>query len=186
VENITISNLIIRISRQPRQVLCDPFQLRLQDSARIAFQEDFGKKITVSEVPEKPGDYPEYSMFGPLPAFGLFCRHAKQIVFSNCRVESEVTDYRSAFVFHDVDRLSIDGLFASSLPQSNPVLLLVDVTHALLSRCVAAEGTPTYLRLEGRCKWISLSLSDLSPARMPLSSERALEDQEFRLDGSVQ
>ena len=33
----------------------------------------------LEEICEKPGEYPQPTMFGPLPAFGLFLRHASDL-----------------------------------------------------------------------------------------------------------
>ena len=36
------------------------------------------------EVPELPAEYPEYKMFGRLPAYGLYCRHVKKSSPAQC------------------------------------------------------------------------------------------------------
>ena len=56
-------------------------------------------------VPERPADYPEFSMFGELPAWGLYVRHAEQLHLKNIRLECLNGDFRPAFVFDDVKGL---------------------------------------------------------------------------------
>ena len=53
-------------------------------------------------TPEREAEYPEPSMFGLLPAYGFFIRHARGIELSDVEVGFEKPDSRPAFVFEDV------------------------------------------------------------------------------------
>jgi polygalacturonase len=53
--------------------------------------------------PEKETAYPEPSMFGDIPAYGVFIRHVKGIELSNVEVSYAQEDLRPAFVLNDVD-----------------------------------------------------------------------------------
>ena len=53
--------------------------------------------------PERDQAYPEPSMFGDLPATGLFVRHARNLEVSNLEVMTEAVDARPAFWLTDVD-----------------------------------------------------------------------------------
>ncbi|MFV5693509.1 glycoside hydrolase family 28 protein [Flavobacterium sp. LT1R49] len=64
----------------------------------------------VEQVPEKIKDYPEFSMFGELPAWGFYVRHVKGISFKNVKLTLDDTDYRPAFVFDDVENLSMEKI----------------------------------------------------------------------------
>jgi hypothetical protein len=59
---------------------------------------------SLSKVPEKPADYPEFSMFWELPAWGFYVRHAEGITFKNMKLACIEEDYRPAFVFDDVKK----------------------------------------------------------------------------------
>lgn len=68
----------------------------------------------LGSIPEKISDYPEFSMFGELPAWGLYVRHVEGLILKNIRMGIEEPDYRPAMVFDDVhdltiQRLNIDG-----------------------------------------------------------------------------
>ncbi len=52
--------------------------------------------------PENENSYPEPTMFGELPATGLFCRHVRNLQVSNLEVQAEATDARPAFWLEDV------------------------------------------------------------------------------------
>lgn len=67
-----------------------------------------------ADVPELPERYPEYIMFGVLPAYGFFIRHADQLRFQDVRLVGGTSDSRRAFVLHRVRRsrftdISADG-----------------------------------------------------------------------------
>ena len=64
----------------------------------------------LDQVPEQVGEYPEYSMFQELPAWGFYVRHAKNIKMKNITLKLEDRDFRPAFVFDDVDGLSMEGI----------------------------------------------------------------------------
>ena len=64
----------------------------------------------LEQVPEQVEEYPEYSMFQELPAWGFYVRHVKDIKIKNITLKLEDRDYRPAFVFDDVDGLSMEGL----------------------------------------------------------------------------
>ncbi len=54
------------------------------------------------EPPESEKNYPEPSMFGVLPAYGFFIRHASGITFDNVEVSFEKDEARPAFWLDDV------------------------------------------------------------------------------------
>ena len=56
----------------------------------------------VKDVPEQIDKYPEFSMFGELPAYGFYLRHIDNISFKNVKMTLEHSDYRPAVVADDV------------------------------------------------------------------------------------
>ena len=56
----------------------------------------------VADPPELETAYPENAMFGTLPAFGFFIRHADGIDLDNVAVRLSRSDTRPAFVLNDV------------------------------------------------------------------------------------
>ncbi len=54
------------------------------------------------EIPENEKNYPEPSMFGKLPAYGFYIRHARGITFDNVEVSCENAEARPAFMLDDV------------------------------------------------------------------------------------
>ena len=81
---------------------------------------------SLQKVPENAGDYPEFSMFGELPCWGLYVRHATGIQLKNIKLQYKKEDFRPALVFDDVQQLQVQGLQIPSA-KSTPVIVLKDV-----------------------------------------------------------
>jgi hypothetical protein len=64
-------------------------------------------------IPEKPKDYPDPTMFGPLPAHGLFIRHAKDLLLRDVHFDCPVDEKRAALVATDAERLHFVNLEGS-------------------------------------------------------------------------
>jgi hypothetical protein len=67
----------------------------------------------LDKVPENPENYPEFSMFGELPAWGFYVRHAAGITLKRCRFTLQQKEYRPALVFDDVEGLSAKHILLS-------------------------------------------------------------------------
>ncbi len=63
-----------------------------------------------AEVPENESEYPEYSMFGKLPAYGIYSRHVKNLSFNNVRLTYEKDEVRPALIFDDVTGLLLSDM----------------------------------------------------------------------------
>ncbi len=64
----------------------------------------------LDEVPEKEAAYPEFSMFGELPAWGFYVRHMDGLTMKNIKLSIEAPDYRPALIFDDVRNLDIQSM----------------------------------------------------------------------------
>ncbi len=64
----------------------------------------------LEQVPEQIAEYPEFSMFRELPAWGFYVRHASNIHLKNVKLYLDKEDFRPAFVFDDVDGLQMEDL----------------------------------------------------------------------------
>ena len=62
----------------------------------------------VQDVPEQIKKYPEFSMFGELPAYGFYLRHVDNITFKNVRMKLKEADYRPAIVMDDVENAVLE------------------------------------------------------------------------------
>lgn len=64
----------------------------------------------LDQVPELPKKYPEFSMFGELPAWGMYARHVTGLTLRNVRMAIKKPDYRPAVVLDDVQGFTKEGL----------------------------------------------------------------------------
>jgi polygalacturonase len=102
----------------------------------------------LSRLPERERDYPEFSMFGELPAWGFYARHAEGIELRGFRVTLKMPDFRPAMVFDDVRRLSLDRVAVGPIGGS-PAIVLNDAREALVKSVNYPTDAPEKLRLMG-------------------------------------
>jgi len=86
---------------------------------------------SLEKIPEKQHDYPEFSMFGELPAWGFYTRHAKGITFKNVILTCKGDDFRTAVVFDDVNGLNLNSI---NIPEVKalPVILFHHVIKPVI------------------------------------------------------
>jgi len=65
---------------------------------------------SLHSIPENVAAYPEFSMFGELPAWGLYCRHVNGISMKNISVKYQKEDFRSAVIFDDVSGIRLQKI----------------------------------------------------------------------------
>jgi len=63
-------------------------------------------------IAERPESYPESTMFGPLPAYGLYCRHVEGLTLRDIQLNTRKPDMRHAVVLDDVKQVEIERLKA--------------------------------------------------------------------------
>ncbi|MDR1632971.1 MAG: hypothetical protein LBR97_08900 [Dysgonamonadaceae bacterium] len=90
--------------------------------------DDFSGK-RVEELPEL---YPESTMFGLLPAFGLYVRHANHIYLQGLSFELQAADSRPAIVCDDVQEGSIRDISVYGAKGSGTVKTLKNSTVSIL------------------------------------------------------
>ncbi|MFT4174188.1 MAG: right-handed parallel beta-helix repeat-containing protein [Rhodocyclaceae bacterium] len=77
-------------------------------------------------IPEMPREYPEPSLFGILPAYGLYARHVTGLTVSDVSFTLKTSDTRAPVVLDDVADASFTGFTA---PTATGVPSFVRVTH---------------------------------------------------------
>jgi polygalacturonase len=175
LRNVSISHLVAELSSNDPRPLCGsitglpghPVENISISDVQITSGTSHGRedsRIDYHAVPEIPSSYPEYSMFGPLPAYGLYVRHVRGLTLTNVKFSFLGEDHRSVIFCDDVERLRISGLQARSLPAGNPVLFFNDVRGAFVSGATLWDEVPAFLQLEGESRTIHLAGNTLQPA----------------------
>jgi len=95
IENVTLRNIEIHYPGGGNQ-----------QYAKVGLDE-------LEKVPELEKNYPEFSMFKELPAWGFYIRHAKGITMENVKLVCDKKDYRTAVVLDDVHGADFNKLQVS-------------------------------------------------------------------------
>ena len=103
---------------------------------------------SLAKVPEKATGYPQGSMFGVLPAWGFYCRHAEGIKFENVTLRVKGKDYRSALVCDDAKDILLDAFHVQSAG-SEPVIVLNDVHGATIRDSEPPSKTVPFVKAMG-------------------------------------
>ena len=118
LENVTISNItacntgkvgcaIVGIPGHPVR------NIHLSNLV-MEFPGGVDKPVNPEAVPELEDHYPEATMFGLLPAYALYIRHAENISISNSRAWCRQEDSRPALYTEDVVGLDLNGWVAKN------------------------------------------------------------------------
>jgi len=130
---------------------------------------------TPKTIPEQREQYPEYTMFGSLPAYGLWARHARGLTMDNVRLAAHTPDSRHAAVFNDVHGVTLRNLQARGGGESAAVIGLENVREALITGCRAPKPSVLFLKVTGpQSGDISLAGNDLSGAKAALEVDPSL------------
>lgn len=121
----------------------------------------------VSEQPaatpaEMEDSYPESTMWGNLPAYGFFVRHASGVKFRDCVFSLAGEDVRPAFVIEDADGVSIDGLRVAAGGGNEAVIVLSETRTCSISQVFPEGPVNMFVKLQGVVSsGISITNSDL-------------------------
>ena len=136
------------------QIMLENIRMRYHGSGKLP---DVKK-----EVPELRAEYPEYNMFGQLPAYGLYCRHVRNLRLNNVNLSFEEHEERPGIFCEDVQGLEIGRAEVEAVRSGAPSIWLRQVKRAFLHGCRVLHPIGTYLRVEGdRTEGISLLGNDL-------------------------
>ena len=169
LRNVTISDIEAAGANPTGCAISGLPEAKIEDvtlsNLRLSFTGGGTKGDTGRAVPEKPVAYPEYSMFGRLPAYGFYCRHVKGLKLRNVQLQLAKGDKRHALVLEDVDDALIDGLNAAYSAGASSTVRLSGVKDVLIRGCRPKTGTDVFLRLEGSgSEGVMLVGNDLSGA----------------------
>jgi parallel beta-helix repeat protein len=88
---------------------------------------------SLHSITEATGSYPEFSMFGELPAWGLYVRHAKGLTLKNVQMKFIKDDFRAAFIFDDVNELNLSNVSIPSYKEF-PVIVMNNVRNKAIDQ----------------------------------------------------
>jgi hypothetical protein len=116
LESIRFANITARGAKLPSVIAGLP-DAPIGDVAIDGFSVEMARTDAVtrelSAIPERPKDYPDPTMFGLLPAHGLYIRHAEEIVMRGMRFRAVAEEARAAIVMDDVSSCHLENLDAA-------------------------------------------------------------------------
>jgi len=121
IRRVIIDNVVVSdANSQYASIITGLAESAIEDvrlsNIRIHYKGGGTKEDASRIVPENEKSYPEPSMFGVLPAYGFYVRHAKGITFDNVEVSFANDDARPAFVLDDVSSASFSRVKAQTIP----------------------------------------------------------------------
>jgi polygalacturonase len=147
-----------------------PVEDVMLSNIHVETQEPGRREWTEREIAEVPRDYPESRMFGRLPAYGMYVRHALGIRMHNVAFKSSATEQRPAVVCDDVTSLDIAGLRVSSQGNGSPVIDLRQTKDAWIRDTRAPRDAPSLVSVTGgHSTEILISGCDLLRAKQPVT-----------------
>lgn len=119
-----------------------------------------------TNIPERESAYPGHQMFGVLPAYGLYMRHARGVTLQNVRIELQSPDMRPALICDDVEDLELLSFKAAAPSGPEPLIRLRETRSVLMQGCRPLSDVDTFLHVEGeKSAEIALLGNDLRRAR---------------------
>jgi polygalacturonase len=175
LKNVSISNVIVT---KARNLGCSitgipghPVENISLSNISITFEGGGTKELISKEVPELEKEYPEAEMFGQLPAYGFFIRHARNIRFSNISLRTSTEDLRPAIALSDVEQGHFNEMVLGSTPGNLSAIRLEQGSHiAFLNSSITGEPN-CFLLLTGKGnKQISLLGNILTGCKRPVDA----------------
>lgn len=119
-------------------------------NVRVTFKGGGKLEDTTVEVPEVPAKYPDFYMFGPLPAYGVYARHVRNLSLDGLTVRFGEPDLRHALVCDDVENLALDRFAPQRAEGGAPPIQLVNSRNVSMRGWPPAENLLPFVRLEGK------------------------------------
>jgi len=120
------------------------------------------------DVPDMRDTYPEYFMFGVLPAYGLYAHHVRGLTLQNIRFSLASADQRPAIVCDDAEDLEIANLRAEGNSNAECLLRLQNMRGAFVHGSRPLSQVSAFVRVEGaQSQGITLTSNDLRLASKP-------------------
>ena len=173
LKNVVISNIVARNATEActlAGIPGHPVEAITLENLRVTFRGDekpTDGEIVVQEVEAK---YPSAGMFGHLPAYGLYLRHARDIQLTRIDVKSSAIEQRHGAYCEDVVDLVLDTLSANQADGAHSIVRFHKVQDAVIRGCMPGKSTRQFLRVTGaQSSNIRLMANDLSKVAQPIT-----------------
>ena len=169
LRNVVISNIVATGASQACPVTglaAHALRNITLDNIEITFSGGGTVEQTNVQVPECESKYPEATMFGTLPSYGLYCRHVEGLRLRNIHLGLQASDCRHALVCDDVARVVIDSLDTDRSQGAESTIRFQGVRKALIGNCMLPEPMSDFIKvMDGAMKEITFPGNDARPAK---------------------
>ena len=153
LQNISISNVIATgASKTGCSISGIPGSpVRNISISQISIEyEGGGTKVDFTrEIPEKEQAYPEADMFGTLPSYGFYIRHAENVVFTDVRLTTKNVDLRPAIFVEDVHNSDFSSLSLTGDMSNFGVIALEKCEQIKVSGCSVQGASGNFIYYKG-------------------------------------
>ena len=119
------------------------------ENIRIGYDGGSPAATISRDVPEKQDSYPEFRMFGPLPAYGLYVRHARNVRLHHVDFTFQKDDPRPPMVFDNVNDIELLGVKAQVTRTTPAYFRFTNVADALIQGCRPIATEVPFLQVDG-------------------------------------
>jgi len=188
LKNVVFSNIVATDARAACALLGlpdHPIEGVSIENLRLTFQGGGKKEATAIDVPEFPAKYPSADNFGVFPAYGIYCRHVRDLRLAGIRVGAAAPDLRHAVVCDDVTDLVLDSVESRQFSGGATVFHLREVRDCMLRGSAPKAGEDSFVRVSGpRSAAISLIGNDFSRLKKPLELAPEVAESKVRIVGN--
>ncbi len=179
MKNITISNIEATGANATGCAIAGLPEARIENvtlsNIRLSFAGGGTAEQASRAIPEEAQKYPEYGMFGRLPAYGFYGRHVDGLKLTNIQLQLAGADKRHAVVFDDVRNAAFDGLDAAWSDGAASSLRLTDVQDVWIRGCRPAPGMDVFLKVQGaKTAGVTLMGNDLRGVKKAVEADEGV------------
>ncbi len=153
MKNITISNIEATGANPTGCAIAGLPEARIENvtlsNIRLSFAGGGTAEQAARAIPEETEKYPEYAMFGKLPAYGIYGRHVDGLKLTNIQLQLAGPDRRHAVVLDDVKNVIVDGLDAAWSSGAASAVRLADVRDVVIRGCRPMPGMDVFVKVQG-------------------------------------
>jgi hypothetical protein len=176
MKNITISNIEATGANPTGCAICGLPEAKIGNVTLSNIRLSFAGGGTVEQagrtIPEEAEKYPEYAMFGKLPAYAMYCRHVDGLTLTNIQLQLAGADKRHAVVLDDVKNATLDGLAVVYSSGAASSLCLTDVRDVLIRGCRPPAGMDVFAKLQGpRTEGVTLMGNDFRAVKKVIEAD---------------
>ena len=151
LKNVVLSNIVANGAEEPctlAGIPNHPIEGVIVDNMRITYQGRGTIEQSQREVAEHIGKYPSDGMFGILPAYGVYCRHVRDLDLSTIRLGCASPDFRHAMVCEEVSGLRVNSFRAEQAKNGAALLHFRNVRDATVCG-FANQKANRFLKVSG-------------------------------------